>query len=360
MPYKDLTEEQKAQLNLIERYQRMMNPDYSSMDEWRDARITVSEALSTPDASILIPRVIVGQLREAAEPNYIASKFFQQVRLTEGRSMVFPAVGAIRAYDIAEGQEYPQDTLDFTKFQSTEIRVGKTGVQISITDEMIEDSQWDVIGLHIRAAGRAMARLKEEKCYREFRMHGHTVFDNSIRADVPEAGTTGLGPDGNYNDTMSVNDFIDMVLALMANEYIATDVLMHPLTWSIFVKNNALGQLDLAALGGEGNGPLQLTPASVQGRLPMSLNVNLTPFMPIDRENRLFDMYVLDRNNVGIMLVKDPLSIERFDEPRRDIQSIKVKERYGIGLLDEGRAVVAAKNISMDLTYPAPTLVRTI
>ena len=212
-------------------------------------------------------RVIVGQLREAAEPNYIASKFFQQVRLTEGRSMVFPAVGAIRLTILRKDKSIHRIPWTSQKFQSTEIRVGKTGCGSPLPMKRSRTPQWDVIGLHIRAAGRAMARLKEEKCYREFRMHGHTVFDNSIRADVPEAGTTGLGPDGNYNDTMSVNDFIDMVLALMANEYIATDVLMHPLTLEHFCQNNALGQLDLAALGG-GNGPLQLTRRSVQGRLP--------------------------------------------------------------------------------------------
>jgi hypothetical protein len=33
---------------------------------------------------------------------------------------------------------------------------------VKITDEMINDSQWDVIGMHLRAAGKALARLKEE------------------------------------------------------------------------------------------------------------------------------------------------------------------------------------------------------
>ena len=356
---KELTEEQQKKLNLIERYQDMMNPDYNSPSKLKEERISVNEALSTPDASVLIPRVIVGELRESAEPNYIASEFFDQVQLTEGRSMVFPSVSAIRAHDIAEGQEYPQENLDFNQYKSTEIRVGKVGLQVSITDEMIEDSQWDTIGLHIRHAGRAMARFKEEKIYNEFKKHGHTLFDNDIRGEQPEAGTTGLGKDGNPNDTMSVNDFIDMVLALMANGYAATDILMHPLTWSMFAKNNALSKLDLAALGGEGN-DVTLSPSMVQGRIPMNLNVNLTPFMPIDRENKKFDMYVLDRNNVGIMLVKDPLSTERFDNPRRDIQSIKVKERYGIGLLDSGKAVVSAKNIALDETYEEPQLVRNV
>lgn len=88
-------------LSLVERYNTILEKDGKDRKE----RITVEEALSTPDASILIPRVISDVMREAAEPLYIGSKFMTPVRLTEGRSLEFPSVGAIRAFDIAEGQE---------------------------------------------------------------------------------------------------------------------------------------------------------------------------------------------------------------------------------------------------------------
>ena len=41
-----------------------------------------------------------------------------------------------------------------------------------------------------------MVFILEEKGMKEFSKHGHTVFDNSIREQKPEAGTHGLGKDG--------------------------------------------------------------------------------------------------------------------------------------------------------------------
>ncbi len=96
------------ELSLVERYNEMLTHEGKTPMK---SRITVEEALTTPDASILIPRVISDIMREAAEPIYIGSKFLTPVRLTEGRSLEFPSVGAIRAFDIAETQELIDSSL---------------------------------------------------------------------------------------------------------------------------------------------------------------------------------------------------------------------------------------------------------
>jgi hypothetical protein len=41
----------------------------------------------------------------------------------------------------------------------------KHGLMVRVTDEVIEDSQWDVLGMWLRAAGRALARHKEKVGY---------------------------------------------------------------------------------------------------------------------------------------------------------------------------------------------------
>lgn len=67
--------------------------------------VTVKEALTTADANILMPKVIQQVVTEAAEGQYLASQFFKRINLTEGRSMEFIHFGAIRAFEIGEGQE---------------------------------------------------------------------------------------------------------------------------------------------------------------------------------------------------------------------------------------------------------------
>lgn len=94
------------EINLAERYKELRAAeDGGTVEEYRKKRITVEEALATPDASVLIPRVISDVMRDAAEPMYIGSGLLQTVRLTEGRSIEFPAISAMRAHDVAEGQE---------------------------------------------------------------------------------------------------------------------------------------------------------------------------------------------------------------------------------------------------------------
>lgn len=347
-------------MDILRRMQRMLdlNEDLSQIP--KSEMVTVKEALTTQDASILIPRVVTGIMREAAEPLYIGAQLLQMVRLTEGRSIEFPAMSAMRAHDIGETQAYPEETVDFNVYRTQEVKVGKSGLIVRVSDEMIRDSQWDVIGILLRKAGEAMARFKEEKIFIQFSKHGHVVFDNDIRQQYPEAGTTGYDIEGNLNNTMSTEDLIDMFIAVMANGFTPTDIIMHPLCWSVFFKNDILDSLTHAALGGSQITNLTIRPDQVSGRIPFAININFTPFAPFDYINKKFDMYVVDRNNIGILLVKDPLSIEQFDDPMRDIQSIKVRERYGIGILNEGKAVAVARNIAFEKSYPAPERMRII
>lgn len=355
-------------MDLVERYYKMLNnkDSFVGIAEKQD-RITVKEALTTADANILMPKVISTIMLEAAEPMYLASQFLQRIELREGRSMEFINFGAIRAFDIPEGGEYPEQTLDFDRWgaATSEVKVSKVGLKVKITDEMISDSQWDVIGMHIRAAGRAMARKKEEKCFAEFSRHGHIVFDgNAQDADLKP---TGRGFDGTLNDTLTAEDFIAMCTSIMAAGFTPTDVIMHPLCWSIFAKNEFLMGLAGAAAFGGGVSGVNIDATSepplsqdnkgntVSYGLPVQgLSLQFSPWVPFNELDKTFDMYIIDRNSVGVMLVKEDMSTEQFDDPTRDIQTLKVKERYGIGILNGGYAIAVAKNIAFKKTWPIP------
>jgi hypothetical protein len=361
---------------LIERYQNMAKALNNNEKVAKEDRITVKEALTTADANIMIPKTIELVMLDAAEPEYLASQFLRNVNLNEGRSMEFINFGAIRAFEVGEGQEYPEQTLDMARFggASTEVKVKKYGLKVKITDEMIEDSQWDVIGMHLEAAGRAMARKKEENIFNEFSKHGHVVFDadnGGTWTDEDADGTddtytpnaTGLAPtgrgfDGTYNGTLSAQDFIDMCTSIMASGFTPTDVIMHPLCYSLFAANDALmGLMGVGAFGGNDvNKQIDLnTPESGSYRLPVKgLQLSFSPYVPFDEVNKKFDFYVIDRNNVGVLLTKDTMSTEQFDDPARDIQALKVKERYGIGILNGGTGIAVAKNIRFAKTWPVP------
>lgn len=351
----ELTEDE---ITTMESFQKMMEGEIPNTE------VNLREFLATPSAQVLIPRVVVGAMREAAEPLYIGTKMLEKIRLKSGQSMIFPSIGVMRAYDVAEGQEIPEDTIDWQTHESPEIRVGKSGLRLRFTDEMINDSQWDIMAMMIKQAGRAMARHKEQKAFHQFRKHGHTVFDNAIRSTNPAAGTTGLDKNGNFNDTFSAEDFLDLIIAIMSNEYTPSDILMHPLAWTVFAKNELTGQLMSNPYGNfpHTNKPnnIKLGPDSIQGRIPFNFNVQLSPFIPMDKRNRRFDVYAVDRNNVGVLLVKDDLKTEEWDEPARGLKNMKMIERYGIGIHNEGKGISVAKNISMDKSYAEPMLIKNV
>ena len=368
----------KEGFDAMEKMVRNAYGDYSK------GAMTIKEAITTTDTIKLIPKVIEGKLREAAEPEYLGTRFFQTVRVDGGNSAVYviPVVGEVTAYEVGEGTRYKETALDFNTLENAtlEIRVKKIGVKVSITEEAIADSSWDILGINVRKMGRAMARYKEEMIFNAFSNHGHVVFDNNLRQQQPAAGTTGLGKDGIANDTLSVEDFLDLTLALMGNGYNPTDVIMHPLTWVVFARNSMIGNgLTFGALGGNNvhpNGGIQGTPAAfgmanngngqkmimtpdqVQNRLPVPMAINFSPWVKFDKLKKRFDMYVVDSSEVGIVAQREGLSTENWTDPEKDIRNLKAKERYGIGILNNGRAITVAKNIAVAASYPAaPTIV---
>ena len=337
-----------------------------TLDGQRVPGFNFKDFLASPSAKVLIPRVIIGTMRQAADPVYLASKFYKKVRLQNGQAVLFPSIGVMRAHEVAEGQEIPEETVDWQLHKNSMIHVGKTGVRIQYSDELKSDLEFDLVSVLLQEAGRAMARLKEQKAFDEWLRHGWTVFDNNLRSVNPNAGTTGVDFEGNVNDTLSIDDILDLIIAVYNNEYTPTDLIMHPLVWSVFAKNGLTGSLtapyDAQAKKNREmpNAQFKLGPESIQGRLPFAFNVNLSPFAPIDVYNKTFDIFCVDGNNVGVQIVKDELKTEEFRDPSRDLNNIKVIESYGSGTYNEGRAICSAKNISMARSYAIPERVYTI
>jgi hypothetical protein len=63
------------------------------------------------------------------------------------------------------------------------------------------------------------------------------------------------------------------------------------------------------------------------------------------------DIFLIDRNEIGVNLVKDDLSTDDWNDPTRDIRSLKMKERYDIVTLGDGEGIVVAKNVSLVRSY---------
>lgn len=355
------------------------------LGNYDEGTVNMREALSTTDAVTLFPKIIEGKAREAIEPELLGVNFFDQITLSKGDSssavVRVPIIGEVYANQVAEGGTYNETLVDITSIEEKpfEVRLIKVGIKVAVTEETINDSNWDVYGLNLRKMVRGMARYKEQMAFNNFSNHGITIFDNSIRSDYPEAGTTGKDINGQENDSFAIEDLVNLVLAMMGNDRVPTDIIMHPLTWLVFASNQMVGNgMSFGAFGGSnvhpwgavqgtnGFGGLAannngqkylLTPESTQNRLPMPISVNFSPFVNFDKTTKRFDMYCLDRNAVGCIVIREPLSTGTWKDPERDILATKMKERYGMGIYGHGEGVTVARDIAATTSYPTPPTV---
>ncbi len=208
--------------------------------------VTVKEAITSTDSMKLIPKVVEGQLREAAEPEYLGTKFFQKVKVDGGGNSityVVPVVGEVRAYEVGEGTRYKEDQPDFNTLENAniQIKMKKVGVKVSVTEEALNDSSWDIWNINIRKMGRALGR-------------GNGLTFGAL-------GGNNVHPNGAIQGTPA----------------------------AFGMANNGDGQKFI------------MKPEQVQNRVPFGLTVNMSPWVEFDKANKRFDMYCVDRNEVGII-----------------------------------------------------------
>lgn len=363
-------------------------------------QVEMRDAISVPNAGMFLPKVVSNIVKEAAEPLMIGTSLLQRIEYHAGQTITFPAVGALVAADIAEGQEYPERQLQMGGATVT-ASIGKSGVAVKVTDEMIKYSQFDVIGMHLRAAGRALARHKEQKIFNYINSMGVVCFDNLVPANSLFGVTHGRALDGSANGSVIMDDIFDVFGQIIAQGWMPDTILMHPLTWIMWVKDPVLRAFALAAGGGTffaswtGNpagrapwdnssqgglgyspgqnidpatSPLEaysqnITSAPVlPSYFPIPFRIIVSPFVPYDPTTKLTDLMIFDSANLGALIVDEEPMTEEFDDPARDIRKIKIRERYGIAILNEGQAIGVIRNAYVrpnHIVLPARTTIDT-
>lgn len=100
-----LTDMEIEAYSVTEDDEKLLSAFKRVIDGERVPGFSLQDFLATPQAKVLIPRILIGAARKAADPIYLASKFFKTVRLKSGQAIQFPSFGVMRAYDVAEGAE---------------------------------------------------------------------------------------------------------------------------------------------------------------------------------------------------------------------------------------------------------------
>lgn len=363
-------------------------------------KIDFKDLMSTPNSSIWMPKVVEDVIREPVEPMLIIPSLLDRVQYTAAARFSFPAIGALVAYDLAPAQAYPEQQLQVAPGTVT-INVGKTGIAFSITEEMVRYSQYDVMTMHLKAGRRALDRHKEQKGWNFISGMGIGIFDNLVPSSSVYGTCTGRAMDGTGNGACRMEDLLKAYSYLMMNGYVPNTIIMHPMTWSIWMTDPLLQSITKntgngswfqphnmaksdrpwanASQGGTGipggygqyipgGGTSSETPTSVSGLdqnltstavipgyFPYPLRVLVSPFMPFNPQNETADIIICDSANLGALVVDQEVQTDQWEDMSADTLKIKLKERYAFHMYDDGLAIGVMRNVPIkanEIAFP--------
>lgn len=342
--------------------------------------VEMEDALSHPNSQEYFQITVQEVIREAIEPALIGTNLLDRMQYKPGMQVSFGASGAIHADDVNEMGEYPEISINFGT-GSQIITIGKCGLALKFSDEWKRYSMFDMLGMYLRKMGHALARHKEKKIFSMLTRMGNVTHDNINPSNSIYGVLTGYDIDGTANGALNLDNIYEAYAQLLANGYTPNALLVHPLTFSMFLTDPTLRAFALAAGGGTwyngwngsaqnnypfttgilgklgptGNAydpatakPTEYLPSATM-KLPSHLGIPLTviasPHIPFNAVTKLTDIYMVDTNNIGALIVDEEPTMEEIPDRLRDITKIKIRERYTLAPYHNGNAIAVLKNV---------------
>lgn len=310
---------------------------------------------SPTDLPWLTSRIIAEIAIEAVEPTAVLEPFFETIKLSQpGGTLIIPSWGAMHAADIPFGGEYPERSIEIAGY--IKATIGKVGLKIPFSDEMIKFSEFDVMGAHTRAAGAALKRAKEKKLADAIRKYGTVLFDND---DTSVISTSGRNAVGARNGTITLEDFFAAHQIMTDNGFQPNTLIIHPNAWLVFAVESIARLFGLqrgASWKADTNPDYRGTnlgrQAVVPATFPTDWNIVVSPYIYYDSttgsEWPLTDIIMCDANGMGVIVDNGGgVQTNDFREPLKDIRNVTLKEEYGVSITNDGKAIGLIKNVSV-------------
>jgi hypothetical protein len=162
--------------------------------------------------------------------------------------------------------------------------------------------------------------------------------------------------------------------------FMPTDFIVNPIGWLIFAREPTMrawafqhgGAMFQPTQGQPGRGEPSESPnlgpgsggGSTHGTInqqttfqtharsifPANLGMIVSPFIPFDSTSdpKTTTIHLVDRDEVGVIVQDEDVMMDRFEDPHRDLQIMKWRERYGLAISNDGEGMVSAKGISIE------------
>lgn len=344
--------------------------------------VTIADALSHPNSTELFPITVEHLVREAIEPISLANQLLDTIPYTPGMQVSYGASGAVVAADIAEGSEYPE--IGFSTGAGSQIvTIGKSGIALKLTEEAIRYNAYSQIQIGLKKMSQALVRHKEFKMWSMFNRMGVVTHDNLNPSASVFGATTGCNITGAANGSITIDDIYEAYGQVLMNGFIATHMVVHPMTFTMFLTDPLLQAFALASGGGSwmngwvgtgvneypfskgilgkrGPGATKFNPSTAKAnelnpqatlKMPSYFDIPfkliVSPYVPYDPTTKLTNIYFVDANNLGAIIVDELPTMDEVPDKLRDLVKIKIRERYALAPYNDGNACAIMKNVKV-------------
>lgn len=391
MPMK-MNEMSNDELLLFKRFDSIYRNN--GFDPETEKDMAMQDTMAIPQASYMIPRVLTQFVQEGVEPLLIGTSLLQRLDYSPGMTTVFPAIDVLSAREVGDGMALPVFNINIGGAQTYGVSVSRHGLALRVDQKFISQSSYPWLQWWLKLAGQALARHKESLIFSFITNLGVSLYNNDVEARKPAAAlqpikgiTTGRNLKGAFNGSITCDDVFDGFAQILMQGFVADTLLVHPLTWLMFLKDPVMRDIAIAAGGGSffanwtggpqgaaakafegqynhgglGQGLGQApTPQKVEG-LPqnqttapimpkyfgMNFRILVSPFVKYDPVNKTTDMMMFDSKNLGALVVDEDPHVNSWNEPLYNISNIGIEERFGFGILNEGQAIGTYQNVAV-------------
>lgn len=326
------------------------------------------ELMNRGDGVELIQTITEGPMMDTIQKEKVLANLLQEIEWTKGQAIEYPIAGEVEVDWREEGGPYKVTTVDYTRYRSAHlVKCRQYGGMVEITREYLRDCKWDIIGINMERLGRAMVRFMDARIEDTLKQTAWALFDNSM-ASV-KAHTTGIGPSGTPNGSLSYLDVVSMYATLTAHGFRPTHILISPIVWPLWLQDQFL-----KGFGTFMYNRLQNIPALpqdvdlsdpqniVKQAFPNMPQVVLSEEIPVDMHNGKYDIYMLDANELGGLYVAedDQIPADQWTNVEKEVTYIKARAEKMPIIYHRGRAICKATNIAMAPSYPPILTVKTV
>ncbi|MHA1290740.1 MAG: phage major capsid protein [Candidatus Thorarchaeota archaeon] len=266
----------------------------------------------------LLQEEVIKKVYEGAEPFKCVRNVFPIIK-TNSYSVRF-VVGASGTYaeEIGEGTAVPIHEESYSK---VDVDMKKYATRPLITKEMIADGLFDIVEWEIKKVG---ARLENTL---------NRVVLEKILHELD--GISAIDPTGTH---LAVTDIANAVGQVKSKNWNPDTLITHPMAEAYLLQDSNLAYV---AYAGTETPLREGTIGRLVGLKPYTLSVTTSGTEQWDSTDSTNHYYaiVLDSQNTAVIGMRDDISIEKYDDPVRDLVGVIGKIRFGVGLLHDDAGV---------------------